>query len=170
MHYKQENVVWDLFILPSSKLQLQNLNFHFCVFCPWLTNEIKLPRQSTGAYTVFVSGLSELRLKFPLSLHQDVLWAYCAMECVTYWHSNKEVCDVAKPNQIHFFSRQLGVARGSLTVNALDCGWISLGSSPCLGRCVARVVEQDSLLSQWRKILISLLTGFRASTLFRRSL
>lgn len=37
-----------------------------------------------------------MRLKFPLSLHQDVLWAYCAMQCVTYWHRNKEVRDIAK--------------------------------------------------------------------------
>ncbi|XP_078349429.1 rab3 GTPase-activating protein non-catalytic subunit-like isoform X1 [Oculina patagonica] len=39
---------------------------------------------------VELEGLGELRLKFPHSLQQDVLWAHCAMECVTYWHSNKD--------------------------------------------------------------------------------
>ena len=40
------------------------------------------------------AGLSELRLRFPHGLEQDVLWAHCVMECVTYWHSNKEVCEL----------------------------------------------------------------------------
>ncbi|RMX40875.1 hypothetical protein pdam_00012040, partial [Pocillopora damicornis] len=39
---------------------------------------------------VELEGLSELRLRFPHGLEQDVLWAHCVMECVTYWHSNKE--------------------------------------------------------------------------------
>ena len=40
------------------------------------------------------AGLSELRLRFPHGLEQDVLWAHCVMKCVTYWHSNKEVCEL----------------------------------------------------------------------------
>jgi len=36
-----------------------------------------------------------LRLKFAQTLRQDVLWAYCAVECVTYWHGSKEVRDIA---------------------------------------------------------------------------
>lgn len=37
-----------------------------------------------------LEGLSELRLRFPHSLNQDVLWSYCVMESASYWNNNKE--------------------------------------------------------------------------------
>ncbi|PFX27196.1 Rab3 GTPase-activating protein non-catalytic subunit [Stylophora pistillata] len=53
-------------------------------------DEDKPEIDSEPVIQVELEGLSELRLRFPHSLEQDILWAHCVMECVTYWQSNKE--------------------------------------------------------------------------------
>ncbi|XP_015764723.1 PREDICTED: rab3 GTPase-activating protein non-catalytic subunit-like [Acropora digitifera] len=37
-----------------------------------------------------LEGLGELRLRFPHSLNQDVLWCHCVMALVSCWNNNKE--------------------------------------------------------------------------------
>ena len=42
-------------------------------------------------YMFSVSGLPELRKRFPHSLAQDILWTHCVQEYLNEWSTNKEV-------------------------------------------------------------------------------
>lgn len=63
--------------------------FYLIIYLLSVYLSVRLP----ATFSIFnaLIGLGELRSKFPNSLHQDILWASCAIECAAQWSAEKEV-------------------------------------------------------------------------------